>query len=331
MAEPSLRRHSPDFQQRILSYGDVWTREDVETLMEVLEGFKQRGPARLLGALPADEALLSRLIEKLALLDERLSLAVGSILGLREVPQSLVAKIPPELLASGNASLVVKTLNRLYESGELSSLDYLALMGHLASGLRVERIDDPETLANVGRAVDEVFLVFRKSALPLLPEPHGARGVARSALFVRAPEVPGLLLAPALAVLLAPLMAYASLALLARSRYPGLIPIRRALLTPGTVASVLVSPEDAISAYWAAVGLLSRIVPRDPWDTHREYVAKVERELGSRDAVSAFKALSEEYEGVRFAGERGSLTRGQLAELVERVEKGLWARELPRR
>lgn len=327
-ASPSLRRHSPDFQQKMLSYGDVWTREELEALAGVLKSLEQHGLAYTLRVFSVDRIALSRLLEKLSSLDERLSLAIGVLLNLsKRVPESLLDKVSSAAPLGQNASLLVKAVNNLYAAGELSSLDYLTLIGYIANEFKIEYVEDPETLANIRRVAAEVASIFDKSSLPLLPDPDRPGGSARSSLLVKAPEVSGSVLALTAFALLAPVVGHAAVILLARSRYPGLVPIRRALLAPGTVASVLTSPEDSVSAYWAAVGMLSRVVPREPWDTHREYLARVERGLGEGDALTAFRVLSEEYERVRFAGERGSLSRELLAELVLRVARGIRRRQ----
>ncbi|MEM4833302.1 MAG: hypothetical protein QW809_06385, partial [Sulfolobales archaeon] len=57
----------------------------------------------------------------------------------------------------------------------------------------------------------------------------------------------------------------------------------------------------------------------NPWETHREFLSRLEKELNNRQVLSIFKTLTDEYEKVRFAGEASSLSRKQLVELVLRI------------
>ncbi|MEM4921835.1 MAG: hypothetical protein QXU65_02405, partial [Sulfolobales archaeon] len=171
-ARSSLDRHSPDFQRRITSYGDVWTQQEVSTLAEVLNSLKQYGVTYVSNAVSNFREALSMLIAKLQLVDERLSLALRSLLGLsRDLPEDLALKIGNVSIDSKNASRLIRVINHLYSNGELSSVDYLVLIGHIANELKEDYVEDPETFTNVRKAVEEISSIITKAVVPLLPEP----------------------------------------------------------------------------------------------------------------------------------------------------------------
>jgi hypothetical protein len=58
--------------------------------------------------------------------------------------------------------------------------------------------------------------------------------------------------------------------------------------------------SGVVGIYWKAVEFVSRRVPRDKSETHREYLNKVRRLMGSR---RSFEDLTEIYESVRYAHE----------------------------
>lgn len=323
LASSSLDRHSPDFQLRLSSYGDVWTQQEVSVFEGVLGSLKRHGLVHTLRALSEQLDALSRLIGKLRLIDDRLSLMMEGILGLsKDIPESLLSRVTDLASADKNVSKLIKTINNLYASGELSSVDYLTLLGYVVNEFKAEYIEDDLTLANIGRAVDEVSLAFAKSAASPLPEPDRPGNLIGRVLLVRAPEISGLSLAVVLSAVLAPLVVQVLYIFATRPQHPKFI--RKVLRTSDTAVSSLAFPEDTVSAYWIAVDILSRIAPVFPWETHREYIARLSKEPGNQRILSAFRTLTDEYERVRFAGEEGALSRKQLAELVFYIEK--WVR-----
>lgn len=319
-ASTSLDRHSPDFQVRLSGYGDVWTQQEVSVFEGVLINLKQHGLVHTLKTLSGQLSALSKLINKLRLIDDRLSLMMEGILGLsKDIPEDLLSRVTGLVSGDRNVSKLIKTINDLYTSGELSSVDYLMLLGYVANEFKAEYVEDDVTLANIGRAVDEVSLAFTKSVVSPLPEPNRPSSLIGRMLLVKAPEISGLALVVVLSTVLAPLVAQILYILATRPQYPKFV--RKVLRTSDTVVSSLAFPEDTISAYWAAVNIISRVVPVFSWETHREYIARLSKELENQHILSAFRTLTDEYERVRFAGEKGELSRKQLADLVSRIEK----------
>lgn len=321
-AGSSLDRHSPDFQARLSGYGDVWTQQELSVFEEVLASIRRYGLAHTLRALSGRLDALNRLAEKLRYVDDRLSSMVKGILGLsKDVPEELMSRVVGAASGDKNVSKLIAVVNDLYARGELSGADYLLLLGYVANEFKTEYVEDAETLTNIERAAGEVSLAFSKSTVPPLPEPARSGGPIGRSLLARAPESPGLAFAAALSTALAPLLAQTLYAIATRQRHPDFA--RKVLRTSETIVSSLAFPEDTISAYWAAVNILSRAVPVLPWETHREYAARLSRELGDQRIVSAFRTLAEEYERVRFAGKEGALSLRQLADLVLYIEKSI--------
>lgn len=320
LANSSLARHSPDFRLKIHTYSDIWTQQEVSILTEVLGSLRKYGLARVSELTSVREDILSRLVDKLRFIDAGLQLVVKSVLGMtKDFPESLLLRIDNVTLLSSNVSRLVKVVNNLYGNGELSSVDYLVVLGYIANEFKMEYVEDSETLANIGRAVEDVSRVLSKSVLSPLPEPDRLAGFPRIALFIKAREVPRPVLAAIALALLTPLAVQISYSLISRSRHTEFT--HRILRISGTVVSSFTSPEDIVSAYWVAVGILSKVAPVNPWETHREYMTRLNREIKNKEVLSVFRLLTEEYEKVRFAGERGTLSREQLVKLVLSIEK----------
>ncbi|MEM1835500.1 MAG: hypothetical protein QXX86_03905 [Sulfolobales archaeon] len=317
-ARSSLDRHSPDFQRRITSYGDVWTQQEISTLAEVLNSLKQYGVTYVSNAVSNSREALSMLIAKLQLVDERLSLALRSLLGLsRDLPEDLALKIGNVSIDSKNASRLIRVINHLYSNGELSGVDYLVLIGHIANELKEDYVEDPETFTNVRKAVEEISSIITKAVVSPLPEPSISSKYRGATLLVKLTEVPKPIVIAVLLVVFTPLATHASLSLRTRTHYSKLL--RKAQLTSDLIVSSLSFPEDTVSAYWLAVSILSKVATINPWETHREFLSRLEKELNNRQVLSIFKTLTDEYEKVRFAGEASSLSRKQLVELVLRI------------
>ncbi|MEM2006316.1 MAG: DUF4129 domain-containing protein [Sulfolobales archaeon] len=314
-ASSSLDRHSPDFQYRLTSYGDVWTQNEVLALTEVLNSLKQYGVAHVSTAVRDSGEVLNKLISKLQLVDERISLALRSLLGLsKDLPEDLSSRISNVSISSKNTSRLIKVINHLYSNGELSGVDYLVLIGHVANELKEGYVEDSETITNLRRAIDEISSIITKSTIPPLPEPDISSRYNGAVLLIKPIEVPKPVLIAILLVVLVPPATHASLSFRTRTYYSKLL--RKAQLTSDLIVSSLSFPEDTVSAYWVAVGILSKVITVNPWETHREFLARLGKELKNQQVLSVFKTLTEEYEKVRFAGEVGSLSRKQLVDIV---------------
>ncbi|MCX8184765.1 MAG: DUF4129 domain-containing protein [Sulfolobales archaeon] len=287
-----------------------------------MKNMKKYGLASVVGALTESENTLNTLINKLRHIDEKLSLAIEVILGRsRDIPRNLIAKIEAATTSSKNVSNLVRVINELYVGGELNSVEYLTLMGYVANKFKASYIEDPQTLANVGRAVEEITSTFSSSLLPLIPEPSPSIRQGVRELFIKFYEVPRPIVMYLVVAVLLPLAAYFTYSLSSRSRYPAFV--RKALRTSDLLISSLSFPEDTVSIYWLAVDILSKVVAVKPWETHREYLARLEREFSNQRVLSVFRVLTEEYEKVRYAGLASSLNRRVLVDLLFYIEKEL--------
>ncbi|MCS7099559.1 MAG: hypothetical protein RMH84_01800 [Sulfolobales archaeon] len=321
-ASSSLEKHTPDFQLRLSNYGDVWTKQEIAALTEILDSVKKYGLASIEKSAVRSEDVLMRLISKLRHVDEKLSLVLEVVFGIsRGIPKDLIAKVEAVAPPSRNVSDLVRVLNELYMSGELSSVEYLVLMGYVVNEFRAEYVEDSKTTENVRRAIEEAASMFSRTQLKPLPEPSLLDVRGARALFVKIYEAPGLVVVSAVVAVLLPLAVFFVHILNSRSRYPAFV--RRALRTIDLAVSNLRFPEDAISAYWTAVDILSKVAAIEPWETHREYLARLEKELSNRRVLYAFKTLAEEYEKVRFASLPSSLSKKSLVDILLSIYREL--------
>ena len=322
-ASPTLERHSADFQVKVLAYGDVWTKNEIEALTSFLDGLKSQGLGYVPEALAKYGNILTTLVSKLAQLDKIASIALASVLGVAEsLPEDLSARVEMlrEADINGNTSAVIKVLNDLYSSGEISGPSYLALLGYVIREFKLQYVGDNTTINNIRRAVEEISSKLARPNYIEEPE-HGVVGGIPVAL-VKLYRTPAYLLVGALLSLLAPVITQMSVSILHRSRTfkkLGVLGIHRYDLAPSSTSS----PEDVVGAYKVAVDLLSRFYPLAPYETHREYLVKVSRESRSKLLTELLSVLTGEYERVRFGGQRPYLSGKQLIELLDRLEEEL--------
>ncbi len=91
----------------------------------------------------------------------------------------------------------------------------------------------------------------------------------------------------------------------------------------GEVAAGGGRTNEVVKAYWTAVSFLSRLVPRKPSETHREYLVKVRG--GAPEVLGSFEKLTTYYELVRYS--RGfRVDPSEVRKYLEGVIKGVRGR-----
>lgn len=321
LASPTLERHSAEFQEKVLTYGDIWTESEIEILRGFLDGLGSRGLGYISEALARYGNVLMNLITKLAQLDKRTSIALASLLGEEvDLTEDLLAKVEMLRKVGNNSSAAIKILNDMYSSGEIDGSSYLALLGHIIREFKLQHIDDSSTIDNLRKAVGEISMRLARPSYT--EEPERGVGVSVPVALIKLSQAPKYLLAGVLLSLLAPVATQVSISLLLRSRNLrrfSTLKIYRHDLAPSSTST----SEDVVSTYMAAVNLLSRFYPIAPYETHREYLARIGRESKSKLMIELLSILTGEYERVRFGGQRPNLSGKQLIELLDRLEDEL--------
>lgn len=157
------------------------------------------------------------------------------------------------------------------------------LVRGLANILASSNISSQQIQARQAGGGDNVYLGYRYQPYPIfLPLPGGILGMDQL---------------------------YIALALLGLSSIAAIIIIgipkrllKKASLGSGDEARRISLPSftGVIRIYWRAVEILSKRIPRDGSETHREYLEKVRRNI---ENPKAFEDLTEVYERVRYAHE----------------------------
>ena len=319
-----LDKHSIDLAGKLLSYGDVVSLKELEAIVGSL-GSVAGGTVLRFSEVYELGKTFSQVLERLKSVSYEVALSLKSFLGLtnEEESKAIVERISaavarnPTLSALQNSTNPIATLNELYSMGGIGATDYLLLLGHYVRELKLEYVEDAETLANVRRALSEVRAVLSRPTEvsgELAGRGYGRVSVPRG---VPAPTTP--VLALLLVAVSAPVVATSVVELWIGRRSKVRTP--RSLAYLGVGLMTVSPPDDVVNAFWLAVDILSKVEPWRPWETPREYLARVLQRGVLGRAAEAFRRLTEEYERVRYGGYSPSLSPKELVDLLSAVER----------
>lgn len=324
-----LDKHSIDLAGKLVSYGDVVSLRDLETLAGSLGRVAEAAVLRFSEVYELGKAL-SQVLERLKSVSLEVALSLKSFLGLVDEEESraiaervsTAVELDRRLAVLRNSTNPIATLNELYLRGDVGATDYLLLLGYYVRELRLEYVEDAETLANVRRALSEVraTLVKASEGVGELAGSLGG-GYGTASVFKGVPALATPVLALLLVAVSAPVAVASVVELWVGKR--GRARALRSLAYVDVGLLTVSPPDDVVKAFWLAVDALSRIEPWRPWETPREYLARVLRRGIPSGAAEAFRRLAEEYERVRYGGYRPSLSPRELVDLLSAVEKGM--------
>lgn len=322
-ADP-LDKHSIDLAGKLLSYGDVVSLRDLEALVGSLGRVAEGAMLRFSEVYELGKAL-SQVLERLRSVSHEVALSLKSFLGLTDEEESkaIVERISTEvaqnpiLAALQNSTNPIATLNELYSGGGIGATEYLLLLGYYVRELKLEYVEDAETLANIRRALSEVRAVLSRPAE--VSSELAGRGYGRVSVPRGVPAPATSVLALLLVAVSVPVVA-TSVVELWVGRQSRVKTLRS--LTYVDVGLLTVSPpDDVVKAFWLAVDTLSKVEPWRPWETPREYLVRVLQKGVLGRAAEAFRRLTEEYERVRYGGYNPSLSPKELVDILSAVER----------
>ena len=325
-----LDKHSIDLAGRLVNYGDVVSLRDLEALRGNLSMVAEATVLSFEEVYKLGRAL-SQVLEKLEYVSREVALSLRSFLGLTdgESSKAILDKVGSILVQNCTLSAVLQNstnpiaiLNELYSRGDIAATEYLLLLGYYVRELKLSHVDNEETLANVRRALSEVYT--------MLGEPIEATGGVIGGVSGRFGSVMVFKGVPALATsALALLLVAVSTPVVAAFLVELWVSKQSKVKTLRSLAFIDVGlitvspPDDVVKAFWLAVDILSRVEPWRPWETPREYLAKVLQREGLGRVAKAFRRLVEEYEKVRYGGYSSSLSPRELVDLLSTVEKAV--------
>lgn len=321
-----LDKHSIDLVSKLLGYGDVVFLRDLEALVGSLGRVAEGAVLRFSYIYELGRAL-SQVLERLKSVSYEVALSLKSFLGLtnEEESKAIVERIStgvvqnPTLAVLQNSTNPIATLNELYSGGSIGATDYLLLLGHYVRELKLEYVEDAETLANIRKALSEVRAVLSRPTE--VPSELAGRSYGRVSVPRSVPALATLVLALLLVSVPVPVVATLVMELWV-GRQSRAKTLRS--LTYVDVGLLTVSPpDDVVKAFWLAVDILSKVEPWRPWETPREYLARVLQRGVLGRAAEAFRRLTEEYERVRYGGCNPSLSPKELVDLLSAVEESV--------
>ncbi len=312
-----------------MNYGDVVSLRDLEALRGNLSMVAEATVLSFEEVYKLGRTL-SQVLEKLEYVSREIALSLRSFLGLTdgEDSKAILSKVSSILTQNPTLSTVLQNstnpiaiLNELYSRGDIAATDYLLLLGYYVRELRLS-VGDEGTLANVRRALSEVYAMLGEHIEATGGVVGGVGGSYGSVtVFKGVPALTTSVLALLLVAVSIPVVT-ASLVELWVSKQSKVRTLKSLAFVD--VGLITVSPpDDVVKAFWLAVDALSRVEPWRPWETPREYLAKVLQKEGLGRVAKAFRRLVEEYERVRYGGCSPSLSPRELVDLLSTVEKAV--------
>ncbi|MCC6047674.1 MAG: DUF4129 domain-containing protein [Desulfurococcaceae archaeon] len=319
-----LDKHSVDLAGKLMNYGDVIPLRDLKVLTGNLSRVAEAGVLSF-SKLYELGRILSRVVEKLESVNREVALSLKSFLGIANEGELRIVAEKASSIVPGNSTNPVATLNQLYSRGDIGAVDYLLLLGYYVRELRIDYLEDAETVVNVRRALSEVNALLSRQT-------GGMDGVVGSlgggygtlSIFRGLPTLTTSAIALLLVVVSVPVVATSLLELWIGRR--GRVRVLRSLAYVDVGLITVSPPDDVVKALWLAVGALSKVEPWRPWETPREYLAKVTQRGIPGRVVEALRRLTEEYERVRYGGYSPSLSPRELVELLSTVEEAVGPR-----
>jgi hypothetical protein len=319
-----LDKHSIDLAGRLVNYGDVVSLGDLRALAGNLSRVAEAGVLSF-SKLYELGRTLSRVLEKLESVSREVALSLKSFLGVVGEGELRVVAVRASSLVPEGSVNPIATLNQLYSKGDIGAADYLLLLGYYVRELRIDYLGDEETVANVRRALSEVSALLSGQTEGVGGAVGGLGGGRGTVSVFRGPPP---LAGPATALLLVavsvPVVIASTVELWVGRR--GRVRVLRSLAYVDVGLVTTSPPDDVVRALWLAIEALSRVEPWRPWETPREYLARVTQRGAPSRVVEALRRLTEEYERVRYGGYSPSLSPRELVELLSAIEEAVGPR-----